>query len=98
MRSDTPTPGALHLSDALGCTREFMREVHVEGYSGYRADERPVRFTLGETTLEITSVEDRWYSPGAEFFRLLASDGNRYILRHDIGQDSWVLEGYRAAK
>ncbi len=41
-----------------------MKRVEVECYAGYRADERPVRLKLGEQTLNIEEVEDRWYSPG----------------------------------
>jgi hypothetical protein len=73
-----------------------MQQISVECYAGYRADERPVRFSIGGTFLEITSVEDRWYSPDASFFRVLASDGNLYVLRHDFELDSWAIDGFRA--
>jgi hypothetical protein len=69
--------------------------VHVECYSGYKGDERPVRLHLGELTMDIAAVEDRWYSPGATYFRVLASDGDRYMLRHEEAQDVWTLIGYR---
>jgi hypothetical protein len=42
----------------------------VESYAGYKADERPLRLRLGEQTLEIVEVEDKWYAPGATYFRL----------------------------
>ncbi len=71
--------------------------VHVECYSGYCADERPLRFVLAGKTFEVTAVEDRWYSPGASFFRVVASDGNRYVLRRDEPQNVWTLEAFRAA-
>ncbi|MFZ0818735.1 MAG: hypothetical protein WAM91_01605 [Candidatus Acidiferrales bacterium] len=73
-----------------------MGKVRVECYSGYRADERPLRFTLGTQSLEIISVDDQWHSPDATFFRVCASDGNSYVLRHSLEQDVWTLEGYRA--
>ncbi len=69
--------------------------VQVECYSGYRANERPLQFVLGERTLEVVEVRDRWYSPHATWFRLLAGDGNTYILRHDEECDDWTLEAYR---
>jgi len=72
-----------------------MSSIRVECYSGYRGEERPVRFTLGEHTLEVQGIEDQWYSPGATYFRLVADDGNIYILRHDEIADIWTLEGYR---
>ena len=74
-----------------------MRLLRVECYSGYRADERPLRFTLGERTFEVEEVEDRWFSPEACFFRVRADDGNIYVLRHDEPQDAWTLDAFRAA-
>jgi hypothetical protein len=73
-----------------------MREIRVECYSGYRADERPLRFTLGSQSLEIISIDGQWYSPNATFFRVLASDGNSYFLRHSLEHDLWTLDAFRA--
>lgn len=70
--------------------------VHVDCYSGYKADERPVKLHLGERTLQIVSVEDRWYSPGLTFFRVVVEGGDRYVLRHDDAQDVWSLSAFRA--
>jgi hypothetical protein len=73
-------------------------ELHVECYAGYRADERPLRFVLRGRLFEVTDVEDRWYSPGAVYFRVRANDGNFYILRHEEGMDAWSLDGFRASR
>jgi hypothetical protein len=75
-----------------------MSEIHVECYSGYRANERPTRFVLGGRTFEITEVEDQWYSPGAIYFRVRASDRNFYVLRHDEGLELWTLDAFRACR
>jgi hypothetical protein len=72
--------------------------VTVECYAGHRADERPLRFTLGERRYEVTEVDDQWYSPEAKYFRVRADDGNLYVLRHDERLDEWTLEGFRAAR
>lgn len=72
--------------------------VHVECYSGYRADERPERFTLRGRTFQVRSVEDRWYSPDATYFRVQADDGNHYVLRHNERDDEWSLDAFRAEK
>jgi hypothetical protein len=69
------------------------RIVKVECYAGYRSDERPARLVFGERTEEVRMVEDRWYSPGATYFRVVVESGDRYILRHDDVQDVWSLEG-----
>ena len=71
--------------------------VRVECYSGYKAEERPVRLVFQAQTLEIAEVEDRWHSPGATYFRVLAESGDRYVLRRDDAQEAWSLAAYRAA-
>jgi hypothetical protein len=71
--------------------------VSVACYSGYKAEERPSRLRLNTGVKEITSIEDRWYSPGATYFRVVLDDGDRYVLRHEEAQDVWTLAGYRSA-
>jgi hypothetical protein len=72
--------------------------VRVECYSGHKADQRPTRIVFETRTLEVTEVEDRWYSPGATFFRVLVESGERYVLRRDDAQDVWTLSAFRAPK
>ncbi len=68
--------------------------LRVECYSGRKADERPVRFRLGERDYAVEEIVDQWYGPAETFFKLKADDGNLYILRHGPG-DAWSLEAYR---
>ena len=75
-----------------------MSEMHVECYAGYRADQRPIRFTLRGHVFEITEVEDQWYSPGAIYFRVHTQDGDYFVLRHDEGQDVWSVDAFRSAR
>lgn len=75
-----------------------MREIRVECYAGYRADEKPLRFTLRGREFVVTEVDGQWYSPASIYFRVLANDGNYYVLRHDEVQDSWTLDAFRAAR
>jgi len=72
------------------------RRVHVECYSGFKADERPLRIQFQEGFQEVAEVEDKWYSPGGTFFRVRLVSGERYVLRHVEGQDTWVIEAFRA--
>jgi hypothetical protein len=72
-----------------------MKPVKVESYSGYRADERPLRFWLDNQLLVIAEVEDRWYSPGETYVRVRAQNGDRYVLRHVEAQDVWSIESFR---
>jgi hypothetical protein len=72
--------------------------VEVESYSGYKADERPVRFQLGDGWLAVEEVTDRWYDPDAVYFKVRAGDGNVYILRHREPEDTWTLEAFRRSQ
>ena len=83
---------------ATWAARLVERIVKVESYAGYRSDERPLRVVFGERAEEVRNVEDRWYSPGATYFRVVVESGDRYILRHDDAQDVWTLEGFREAE
>ena len=70
----------------------------VECYSGYKADERPLRFTpltRGALTHEVKEVLDQWYGVGYRCFRVRADDGHLYILRHDEEHDVWTLDSFR---
>lgn len=73
--------------------------VQVECYAGQKADERPVRFTLGGRTFEVEEVLDQWYGPEDIYFRVRADDSSLYILRHsqNVQDDSWTLESFRRA-
>jgi hypothetical protein len=57
-----------------------------------------MRVRLGEQMEEVAGVEDRWYSPGETYFRVVMHSGDRYILRHREVQDVWILEGFRRAR
>lgn len=69
--------------------------VSVECYAGRKADERPVRFTLGGRTFEVAEVLDQWYGPDDTYFRVRADDGHLYILRHNASDETWTLESFR---
>ena len=75
-----------------------MSEMRVECYAGYRADQRPIRFTLRGRTFEIMEVQDQWYSPDAIYFRVRTQDGDYFVLRHDEPQDVWSLNAFRSAR
>jgi hypothetical protein len=68
--------------------------VRVETYSGYKADQRPVRFEMNGRTYEIEAVEDQWFSPGATWFRVLAG-GGIYVLKHALPPGEWTIESFR---
>ena len=65
--------------------------IHVDGYSAYRLNERPLGFELDGVYYRIYALEDQWYSPGAQYFKVRA-DGKRFILRYDQANDEWTLQ------
>lgn len=72
-------------------------ELRVECYAGYKADEKPRRFYIGERRFEVEELLDQWYGPDDTYFRVRADDGNTYILRHAERDqaDIWTLESFR---
>ncbi len=67
-------------------------KIKVETYSGYKDDEYPVRFWIGEKRLEILEIEDRWYSPGFSYFKVFADDATRYILKKSVETEIWSVK------
>ena len=65
--------------------------INVDGYSAYRLNERPLGFELDGVYYRIYALEDQWYSPGAQYFKVRAS-GKRFILRYDQADDEWTLQ------
>ncbi len=46
----------------------------VTAYSGYKANERPKSFLVDEDWFDIASIEDRWYEPDVEYFKVRTID------------------------
>lgn len=70
---------------------DIFENLRVECRSESRADETPVRFTVGERRMEVVEVCDRWYDPEADYFKVRADDGCLYLLRLDRTLDRWSL-------
>jgi hypothetical protein len=70
--------------------------VRVECYAGYQSDERPLRVFVDGQWMAVAVIEDRWYSPGSTYFRVLLHNGERYVLRRQQAQEAWSLEAFRA--
>lgn len=69
--------------------------IKVECYSGYRGEETPRRFSLGERNIEVKDVLDRWLAPDHRYFKVLGDDGGIYILRHDVREWRWEMTFFR---
>ena len=77
--------------------RGVEMKAEVVCYSGYKGDERPVRFRLGAQEYFVEELLDQWYGPKEVFFKATANDGNVYILRRrsPAPEGEWSLESFR---
>jgi len=83
------------LFDGIGTLK-----LQADSYCGRKADERPVRFRLGDSEYGVQEILDQWYGPDDVFFKILANDGNIYILRNRAveGESEWSLESFRQVR
>jgi len=70
-------------------------KLKVECYAGYRGEQEPCAFVLGERRLEVVSILDRWVAPDHRYFKVAASDGHTWVLRHDENSGEWTLGAFR---
>ncbi|MFQ5656437.1 MAG: hypothetical protein ACE5G5_02770 [Candidatus Methylomirabilales bacterium] len=71
--------------------------IQVLTYAGSRGDERPRAFASSTGALDVVQILERWYQQDLgrrqkDYFRVLASDGETYILYRDRSLDLWFLE------
>ena len=71
-------------------------DIQVQCYAGYRGEETPRRFKMGEQEIHVTRVLDRWLSTDHRYFKVLGSDMAVYILRHDEQEQRWELTFFKA--
>jgi len=70
-------------------------KIRVDGYSGYKLNERPTRFALDGHEYDVKDLLDQWFSSDSTYFKVRAGDGNDYILRYHSASDEWTLESFR---
>ena len=74
--------------------RDDREDLEVACYAGYKGDEYPRSFRLGENRRDVREVLDRWYGPDDSYFKVRADDGNEYILRR-TAEGTWSLAAFR---
>jgi hypothetical protein len=72
--------------------------IRVECYAGYRGEQEPLAFWLGERRLAVRAIVDRWFAPQRRWFRVDADDGDVYVLRHDEATGDWEIAAYRRGR
>jgi hypothetical protein len=68
-------------------------KIRVECYAGYRGEQEPRAFTLGERRFEVLEILDRWLAPDHRYFKVRADDGRAFVLRHDQASSEGELAG-----
>jgi hypothetical protein len=66
--------------------------VQVQCYAGRKADERPVRFRIGDRDYMVEEIIEQWYGPDHSFYKVRSDDGNAYLLCHKTSTDAWSIE------
>lgn len=66
-------------------------KLRVECYAGYKGEETPRAFYLGDRRVEVKEVLDQWLAPSHRYFKVRGENGSLYILRHDIPTGMWEL-------
>ena len=69
--------------------------VDVECHAGYRGEETPRRFRLGDGQVDIAEVVDRWLAPDHRYFKVRDAQGDLYILRNDVAANRWEVTLFR---
>jgi|GEM_PF-483753 hypothetical protein len=78
--------------------REQVMKIRVICYHGHKANERPLKFFIGDKVLEVRELLDRWYGENDDYFKVLADDGNTYVLKYSRDEDRWELALYTSPK
>ena len=68
-----------------------FEQISVECHAGFRGEETPRRFQLGDRRIEVVTVLDQWLAPDHRYFKVRGDDGDVYILRHDSERQVWEL-------
>lgn len=69
--------------------------IRVDCYAGFRGEESPRRIVMGNNTIDVATIEDRWTGPDHRYFKVLGKDGARYIIRNDLETQIWELVYYK---
>lgn len=83
-----PDEEGLKESEYFRITVECRREADGEAV--------PVRFRLGERTVAVADISDRWLARDHRYFKIGTESGATYILRHDVERDTWEIVLFRA--
>ncbi len=56
----------------------------------------PRAVVVGDRRIEVDAVLDRWLAPDHRGFKVRGSDGNVYIIRHDVSSGAWQVTPFES--
>jgi hypothetical protein len=78
--------------------RKIFQLIDVESYSGFRPDERPLKFEYNNQQYFIDDILDHWYegteragSANYKYFKVHTEDGKMFILRYNMRYRTWAI-------
>ena len=72
--------------------------IRVECYAGHRGEQEPRRLLLDGRAIDVAEIVDRCLAPDHRYFKLRATDGDTWIVRHDTTSGQWELTMYDRAR
>jgi hypothetical protein len=72
-------------------------KIRVTCHAGYRGEEAPKCFWLGERQIDIVEILDRWSGPDHRYFKVTDADQSLFILQHDPVAGSWQITFFQDA-
>lgn len=51
----------------------------------------PIAFTLRDRLFRVKAMLDHWQGSDHAYYKIIADDGNLYVLRHDLEENEWEM-------
>lgn len=66
-------------------------QIKVKCYEGYKSEEKPISFLLGNKEVHIKEIIDQWYGENHRYFKIYDTKDNIYIIRQDYNSYIWEI-------
>jgi len=76
--------------------QQQLLTVGLECYAGHRGEQTPRTLILGDRRIAVAEIVDAWLAPDYRYFKLRATDGDTYLVRHDERSGTWELTMFGA--
>ena len=65
--------------------------LNVETFPDQTGHGAPLSFALHGRKFLVREIVDRWSGADHLYFKVIADDGNFYVLRHDLKENEWEM-------